>query len=170
MADRVVSAFDEPLLQRIGAQVLVHDQHRSSRGRQPTEPRVEHGVQFGLPDPDRRIAPDEVETEIRVDVGGVGDLQIGERQSSGIAFGQFARPRVHVDGDHPSLRSAAGQGQRDRPGSAPEVEEHSIGRRRGSVGEKELGSRVEAAVREDAVVGVELEGVVGKDHRHASRS
>lgn len=57
-----MSALDEPLLQRIGAEILVHDEHRSTRCRESVEPSLEQCVQFGLADLDRGIAPDQVES------------------------------------------------------------------------------------------------------------
>ena len=56
----------EPALERVGAEVLVHDEHGGAR-REPGAPShvVQQVVQRGLADADRRVGPEEVDGQVR---------------------------------------------------------------------------------------------------------
>lgn len=163
------SLLVEPTLQRVGTQVLLDDQDRSTCRRQAIEPAHEHGVQFSFADFDWRIAPDQIEADRLVDVVGRAHLEIRHGETTRVVDGEATGPLVHIDGDHTCLRSAAGQGERDRTGSASEIEERATLRWIGCVGEQVLRTGVESPVREDAAIAPEFEGVVGQHDRHRSR-
>ena len=127
-------------------------------------------MQFDLAHFDRWIAPDEVDPEFGIDVVRSEHFEVRHVQSLGIASGEFAGAGVHVDGDDSSPGTTAGESQGDGAGAASEVDEDSVLGRRWGIGEKELRSRIESTVREDAVIGFELESIVGKDGRHEARS
>ena len=165
-----MTAFDQPLLQRVRAEVLLHDENRAAVGRESAEPAFEHGVKFGLADLDRRVAPHEVEAKIGIDLVGIAHVEVRHAESTRVAFGEFACAGVDVDGDHVGPRTTASEGQGDRTGSAAEIEEYALVGWRRSIGEQELGSGVEATVREHPVIGLDVEGVVGQDDRHETRS
>lgn len=127
-------------------------------------------MQFGLADLDRWIAPDQIEGRRRIDLVGSVDDEIRGVQPTRVAFGELARPGVDVDRDDSCRGSTAGECQRDRAGTATQIEKDAGLGWSGRVGEQELGAGVEPSVGEDAVVALEFEGVVGKDHRHEARS
>ncbi len=126
-------------------------------------------MQFGFPDLDRGIAPDEIEAKVGIDSFGVEHVEIRHAEPTRVAFGELAGTFVDVDGDDPSAWTTAGEGQSDRAGSAPEIQEHAVVGWFRCIGQEELGADVETAVREDAVIGLVLEGVVGEDDGHESR-
>lgn len=165
-----MTAFDQPLLERVRAEILLHDENRVAVGRESAEPSLEHGVEFCLADLDRWVAPHEVETKIGIDLVRIAHVEVRHAESMCVAFGEFARAGVDVDGDHVGSRSPTSEGQGDRTGSAAEVEERAFVGWCRSVGEQELGAGVEATVREHPVIGLEIEGVVGQDDRHEARS
>lgn len=146
MANGRITLFDQPLLQRIRAEVLLHDENRPTRRRQPVEPVAEHLVQNGFADLDRGIAPDEIEAKVGIDSFRVEHVEIRHAEPTRIAFGEFAGTIVDVDGDDPSARTTAGESQSDRAGSAPEIEEDAIVGWFRCIGQEKLGADVETAV------------------------
>ena len=141
-----MTAFVQPFLQRVRAEVLLHDENRVTGGRESVEPAIEHGVKFDLADLDGRVAPHEIEAKVGIDGVGIAYVEIRHTESTRVAFGEFARAGVDVDGEHVGPRTTTGEGQGDRTGPAAEVEEHTFVGWRRSIGEEELGSGVEATV------------------------
>ena len=95
-----MTAFDQPLLQRVRAEVLLHDENRAAVGRESAEPAFEHGVKFGLADLDRRVAPHEVEAKIGIDCVGVahglaaGGIPVATAPALGTSAGSWAASAV----------------------------------------------------------------------------
>ncbi len=106
MSNRGVAVGDQPFLERVGTEILVHDENRAAVGRESGEPEFEHRVEFGFSDLDRRVAPDEVESPIGIDLLRIEDLDVPNTQSFGVPSREVACSGVHVDSDHTSVRTS----------------------------------------------------------------
>ena len=114
-----------------------------------------------LADAHRRVGPDEIHrrralAQLGQQRVGRGGPHVVQACGSGVACGQGQGALVDIGGQDLCLRSGPGQGQRDRPPSAAQVEERAGLGRIGDVIEEDLGALVEAVGAEDAR---------GRDHR-----
>ncbi len=116
----------DPLLQRVGAEVLRHHQVRLAAGRETRQPQPQHAVQRLLADPDRRVREQQAESQPDGYRFGLGHLQLVEPEPRRVHGRQLARACIHVDG--PDLTVLLGQRRRegDRPPTATEVEHRAL--------------------------------------------
>ncbi len=117
-----VAVFAQPTLQGIGAKMLLHHEVCFCARSEPSEPIQEKFVERRLADPDRRIAPQSLERQIIGHIFWCDDAHIGDRVSLRVRRAEFTRPAVHIDRPHGGVRRAAGHRERDRPGTASEVD------------------------------------------------
>jgi hypothetical protein len=149
-------------LQRVGAEVLLHDECSMSAGGEPPEPVEQQLVQGLLADADRRVRPDRGESHLGGDIVRMSDHDVGETVAACVGGAQTPGPGIHVDRPDGRRGGPAGHRQGDRARTAAEIEEVT------GCGERECGAqqhrrgRVEVAVGEDAAVGFHREGGVGQ--------
>ena len=157
----VPALVPQPGGQGVGSQVLEHYQPGLAVVGQQRQPVLQQGVQGLLADAYRGIGPDEIHrrralAQLGQQRVGRGDTHAVQACGSGVASGQRQRALVDIGGQDPCLRSGPGQGQRDRPPAAAQVEERAGLGRIGNVIEEDLGALVEAVGAEDSR---------GRDHR-----
>src|SRR6266581_1118855 len=147
----------EPLRQRVGPQVALHDQVGGAPRLEPGQPSEQQLVQRTLPDPHRRVGVDGVQASLerdllreeRGDVWRFGDLRVRP--------GEVERALVHVDGPDARLGRAKGEGEGDRPVTAAKVEQVARARRAWRLAKQDQGAEIDSPGAENAPVSLQLE-------------
>lgn len=140
----------EPALQRIRAEVALHDEPGIRAGTQPRQPLDEHAVELVLAHPDRRVRADRHELDGAGNIFGSARVDIVQAERLGVAAHKVKGSLVDVHRPHRGTRGLEGEAESYRPPPASEVEEVAARRGRRGVGEKHLGSGVDAVRAEDA--------------------
>lgn len=151
-------------MERIGAEVPLHDEPGVRRRIKARDPLLEKFVQLVLPHTDRRVRPDRHEGDVLGNILGPAGVDIVEAERLGVSTNEVKCSLVHIDRPHGGARGLESEGQRDRPPSAAEVEQVSTGRRRRGVREENVRSGVNSLRAEDAVRGREVVVVSGQIH------
>ncbi len=160
-----MAATVQPPNERITPEMALDDEVGASARSEPVEPADQDLVERSLPDPDRRIRQDAIETQVGGYVGGRSDSHpVRHAGGFGVVGGQRASPLVDVDRPHPSVRRPSSGDAGDRPPAAAEVEHDSVvGLDRRSLEQEEFRAGVESVSSEDTAVARELQREVGED-------
>ena len=153
---------DQPLLQRVGTQVLLDHERCVAARSESSEPGEQQLVQSLLADPDRRIRPDRGEAEVGRDVVGMSHDDVGDPVALGVAGAELAGATVDVDGPHRGVRGTSSHRQCDGPGPTPEVEKSAAGSEGERRPQQHRRGRVEMTVGEHPAIGLHREGGVGE--------
>ena len=156
-----------PLLQRIGAQVLLNHQVSVTTGRQARQPGQQDLVQNLLAHANRRVRPDGVKTQFGVDRFGGSHGDVGQAENGGVAFGQANGAGVHVHRVHLCLRGEHRQSQGDGAPTAANVE-HACTLRVGCFLQQNSGALINAGGAENAVSCGDGDLAAGKLHLHGA--
>lgn len=90
----------QPAGEGVCAEVLPDDEVRDSLVGQPRQPGRQHLVQDRLADADRRVGPDLVEAQVRIDVLGTAGVDtVADPEGLGVAIGEVDGEVVDVHGD-----------------------------------------------------------------------
>ena len=123
----------QPAVQRVRAEVALHDEPGVRPGLEPRQPVQQHVVQLVLADPDRRVRPDRREFDVGGNILGQAGVDVGEAEVCGVAAHQIQRTLVDIHRPHRGVGGLEGEGEGDRTPAAAEVEQVAAGRRGGRV-------------------------------------
>ena len=159
----------QPRGQRIGAEMTLDDQRRNRIGFQAADPGEQQLVEPLLAEPDRRVGVHGGEPDAAWDRVRLGGDDIARACTLGVARAEVERAAVDIHCPDPRVRVAERHGDGDRAVSAADVDDLARRDRRAGFGAGDR-YRVEVTVREDAAVGVELEGPVRERHPDRPRT
>ena len=126
-------------------------------------------MQFVLAHANRRIRPDGHEGDVRGNILGAASVDIDEAQRLGVPPYQVKGTLVDIHSPHGRARGRECESESDRPPAATEVQQVSAGRRRRSVREENLRSRVNSVRAEDAIRGGEVIVIAGQTHANGTK-
>jgi len=114
--------FDQiPSCERVGTEVLAHDEIGVPGWMEPIEPLFEQGVEGRLADAHGGIRPDHVETNRGIDRVRADDDDVVESVPKGIGPAQFPCAFVDLDRVHRARWVRSRQPERDRAGTGSEI-------------------------------------------------
>ena len=152
----------DPPLQRIAAEILLHDHVGVAAHVEPGEPGFEKLVQRGLANADRRVGPDGAEGEVRRYLVGGHRADVREPERLGVAAHEVESTLVDVECPDPCVRRLHRERERDRAPAATDVEEVAAGRGIGRVRQKNLGALVEVTGAENTARGRDVDLAAGE--------
>ena len=122
-------------MQRVGAEVALHDEPGIRIEVEAGKPEFEHAVQFVFAHPDRWVGANRHEAELCGNIPGGDSVDVSNPHEFGIAANQVEGATIHIHGPYRGTGGLNSESEGDRSPSTPEIEQISTGRCRGSMSE-----------------------------------
>ena len=123
----------EPTVQRVGAEIALHDEPGVRLEVEPGQPEFEHAVQFVFAHPDRGVRADRHEAQVCGNIFGGDGVDVSDAHDFGITAHKVEGAAIHIDRPYRGVWRLNSESEGDRSPSTAQIEQVSTGWRRGAV-------------------------------------
>ena len=121
-------------------------------------------MQFVFAHPDRGVRADRHEAKVCGNIFGGDSVDVSDTHDLGIAAHKVEGAAIHIDRPYRGVWRLKSESEGDRSPSTAQIKQVSTGWRRGSVVEQDLGARINALGRKDAIGRNQFSGLAGQSN------